>query len=307
MELLASLAILLFLISLGFLSRYYNIFKKGQISTLTSFIYYFGLPALFIVRISKLDITLINPIVFVGSIAPILIISAFIYLFYILKIIKHEAAILLGLSIVFGSNAFFGLAFFEFFKEGAYFDHAIATASALGALGIILSLFLFELTQKKAHFKAALSKLTRNPLIIAIAIGFTLSTFGINKFFILKSLEMLGNAAPGIAVFCLGIFFYDNFSIKLITKSYHLAIFRQISLPLGFFIFVFICNKLTSDCISFNNYQFLLLQTGIPSAVSLAIFANKYKFKVQEITGLIIITSFLSFLFLGLLYLISLG
>lgn len=172
MELFSSLAILLFLISLGFLSRYFSIFKKGQIHTLTSFIYYFGLPALFIARIAKLDINTIPPIIFIGSIMPIFIINALIYLAFITRLIKKETAILLGLSSVFGSNSFFGLAFFEFFKEGLFFEQAVATASVLGAIGIILSLFLFELTQEKIHFKIVLRKLTYNPLTIAILLGF---------------------------------------------------------------------------------------------------------------------------------------
>lgn len=127
----------------------------------------------------------------------------------------------------------------------------------------------------------------------------------INDFFILKSLELLGNAAPGIAVFCLGIFFYDNFSLKLMTKSLPLALFRQISLPIGFFIFSFFYSKLGSAKLSLDQNQFLLLLTGIPAAVSLVIFADKYNFKIKEITGLILLTSLLSFISLGVLYGIS--
>lgn len=41
--------------------------------------------------------------------------------------------------------------------------------------------------------------------------------------------------------------------------------------------------------------QFLLLQSGIPSAVSLVVFAERYEYKIAEVAGMVILTSLLSF------------
>lgn len=41
--------------------------------------------------------------------------------------------------------------------------------------------------------------------------------------------------------------------------------------------------------------QFLFLQSGIPAAVSLVVFAERYRYKLPQITGMVLLTSILSF------------
>jgi predicted permease len=51
--------------------------------------------------------------------------------------------------------------------------------------------------------------------------------------------------------------------------------------------------------------RFLLLQSGIPAAISLAVFAERYEYKLGEITGMVIMTSILSFIGLSILFIVS--
>ena len=56
MEVLASLFTILIIVLLGISSRKFSIFKAEHAKTLSSFVYYFGLPALFFDKISHLDL-----------------------------------------------------------------------------------------------------------------------------------------------------------------------------------------------------------------------------------------------------------
>ena len=78
------------------------------------------------------------------------------------------------------------------------------------------------------------------------------------------------------------------------------SIVRSVSLPISTVIVtIFLLNA--------NNEtnEFLFLQSGIPAAVSLAVFAQGYEFKLFEITGMIILTSLLSFIILVVIFFIS--
>jgi len=302
MGIIQSLLVLMVLIALGVGSRYLRIIKKDDTRVLTSFVYYFALPALLLVKISQINLLQLRPWLMIGSFAPILFISLLLLLFFLLRLISKDNFILLALSVVFGSNAFFGLAFFEYFQTGKYFDYAIVTAFLLGALGIVLSLLLFEFTRNRVSLTKICKDLLKNPLLIAIALGLVMSWIGFRDSFLHEALGYLGLAAPGIAIFSLGIFLYDHFSLKTIKKSLPLALFRIIILPAALLLIF----SLSGFRGNFDLEQFLLLQTGMPAAVSLAIFAKRFDYRLEEITGMVTLTSLLSFVALGLLYWISL-
>ena len=204
-----------------------------------------------------------------------------------------------------GSNAFFGLAFFQFFQNGYHYQNAIITASLLGALGIFLSLLMFEFSQDKPSVSKVLRSLRTNPLLIAIVIGVIFSFIGFRESFLHSAFELLGMASGSIAVFSLGIFLYDNFSLEKASEAFYYSMFRFISLALGVFLTLYILHFFYYESFMLDVQQFLLLQTAIPSAVSLVIFAERYNYKVSEITGIVILTSCLSFVFMILYYALS--
>ncbi|OGI10554.1 MAG: hypothetical protein A2Y40_04435 [Candidatus Margulisbacteria bacterium GWF2_35_9] len=305
MDLIQSLLILMILVFLGAMSRRIRIFNDKDAKVLSSFVYYFSLPALFFVKISRLDISQIHPALFWGSIAPLIGIVLLLRIMVWLKIIDKHPFILFSVTVVFGSNAFFGLAFFEFFKNGLFFNNAIITSSFLGVFGIVGSILLFEHVENKRDYINILRNLIKNPLIISIIVGFACSLLKFNNSFLHNAFDLLGNAAPSIAIFSLGIFLYDHFSVKLSLDSLIYAIFRFIAIPIGVLITIYVMEIIFQMDISFNIKQFLLLQSAIPAAISLVIFANRYNYKIPEITGLVIVTSLFSFPMMGLLYVLS--
>ena len=300
MGVLESLIAILIIALLGMLSRKIGIFSKENIKVISSFIYYFALPSLFFVSISNTDLFSIDYQVVIGSLAPIMILLFILYLLMFFRIIDKDKYILLSLSICFGSNAFFGIAFFETLYDGKWLSIAIVMASVLGLIGIILSLVFLEYQNKKNSALGFLFKIISNPLIISIFLGLLFSVFEIKLVMLNNALLMIGKTAGGLAIFSLGIFIYDNFSMKAIRKALIYSVFRILALPLFTYLVIILFIDIDNEL-----KQFLLIQSGIPAAVSLAIFAQRYEYRLAEVTGIVIISSIFSFVGLILLHFMS--
>ena len=115
MEVLTSLFTILIIVLLGIFSRRYRIFKEEHAKTLSSFVYYFGLPTLFFVKISNLDLSSLEPQLVLGTLVPTALILLGLLILKIIKLIEKDTYVLLSLSISFGSYAFFGLTWAEQF------------------------------------------------------------------------------------------------------------------------------------------------------------------------------------------------
>lgn len=296
MEIIKSLAILFILMLLGYISRQFGVFEKEDIKRFNSFLFFFSLPALFIVKIARMELMTIDPGLILGSILPIFAIVGILLVWHAAGFLSKDRFILLSLSIVFGSNSFFGLAFYEFFQDGLYYDTAVLAASMLGGVGIFLSLLLFEYAKNELAFKPIWRSLSRNPLLLSIFFGVVLSVIGFRESFLHHPFEVLGDSAGAIAVFTLGIFLYDNFSLKIFKKAIGYVLFRFTALPLAALVVIYLLR------VDHQLSVFLFLQTAIPAAVSLAVLSHRYQYKEKTITGLVIFSSLFSFLFLLINY-----
>lgn len=300
MEILESLMVILIIALLGMLSRRARIFSKDHIKVISSFVYYFALPSLFFVSLSNTDLRSIDSQIAVGSLFPIVLILLLLYLLKGLKIVSKDNYLLLSLSICFGSNAFFGVAFFETLYEGKWLPLAIVMASVLGFIGIICTLLFFEVATRKEKGVNFFLKTIRNPLIISLILGVLCSLFGIRFGTLNNALSLLGKTAGGLAIFSLGIFIFDNFSLQVIRQAFVYSMFRSLILPLATYLVILFFIDVSSDL-----QRFLILQSGIPAAISLAVFAERYEYKLGEVTGIVIITSILSFVGLIVLSFVS--
>jgi predicted permease len=300
MEVLKSLFTIAVIVLLGVTSRRTGIFDKTHVKTISSFVYYFALPSLIFVQLSETDLSALAPEILIGSVLPILVVLSLLYILKAMSVITKDRFILLSLSIAFGSNAFFGVAFFETLYDGRWLPLSIVTASFLGLTGILSSLILFEYASKKEKAGEVFFKILRNPLVISIFSGLLCSIFKIRIEIITGALGLVGKTSSGLAIFALGIFMYDNFSLQSAKKAFGFAIFRMLMLPLttGLTILVFTAP-------GYEMRSFLLLQSGIPSAISMAVFAERYGYRLAEITGMVVLTSVFSFISLIALFFIS--
>ncbi|MFW2365787.1 MAG: AEC family transporter [Desulforhopalus sp.] len=297
MQVLFSLLTIAILISLGFLARKLSILSKEHTKGLSSFVYYFALPALFFVKIANLDLWDFNKsfLVIFASLLPTLIITAFLFIIYVFKLIRKDTFVLLCLSIVFGSHVFFGIAFFEASFGNSGLDFAILTSSYLGPIGIISSIFLFEFASNKSESGKFILRVFTNPLIIAICIGLAFSILNIHIQHLFNSLEMVGRTAGPLAIFILGMFIYNNFSFIALKRSFNYSCFRLTVLPIVTYFVLMLFD------IQYDLKHFLFMQSGIPVATSLAIYSERFNYKNAEISGMVIATSLGSFPVLFLL------
>lgn len=297
MQVLFSLLTIAILIALGFLARKREILSQEHTRGISSFVYYFALPALFFVKLSNMNLREFNDYqILVGSLLPIFSIVTLLYLAYIFKLINKDNFILLCLSIVFGSHVFFGIAFFESSFGAKGLEFAILTSSYLGPIGIVLSVLLFEFATNKSQRAKFIVRIFTNPLIIAIGFGLAFSLLNIHIDFLFTSLQMLGRTAGPLSIFVLGMFISNNFSLMAIKKSIVYSCFRLTILPIVTYFIIIILN------IEYDLKHFLFIQSGIPVAISLAIHAERFNYKKAEVSGMVIATSIGSFPVLLLLH-----
>jgi predicted permease len=297
MDVLSSLFVIFVIVLLGILSRRFGIFQAEHAKTLSSYVYYFGLPALFFNKISHLDLFSLDPQMVLGTILPTLLILAILLILYLLKALKKDAFILLGLSISLGSYAFFGVAFFETFQDGQWLDMAILAASLLGVVGIVSTLTLLEYANRKKQSGGFLGKIFTNPLILSILLGALSSLTGIRLEFLSNAFNLVGQTASATAIFVLGMFIYDRFSLAALKQALPYALFRVIVLPLVTWAVIRIFIPGGTDI-----SQFLLLESGMPAAIALVVFAERYNYRITETAGVVSLTSILSFLGLTAIY-----
>ncbi len=302
MEVLSSLFTILIIVVLGILSRKAGIFKAEHAKTLSSFVYYFGLPALFFVKISDLDLLALDPQLVFGALLPTILVLVFLLILKWTGMIQKDTYLLLSLSISFGSYAFFGVAFFENFQDGIWLEYSILAASVLGILGIFCTLALLEYASQRDNRGNFLGKIFTNPLILSILLGAVFSLLGIKLTFLNNAFVLVGQTASAIAIFVLGMFIHDRFSLEIIKVALPYSLFRMLALPLITWITIQYILPGGGDI-----NQFLLLENSMPAAIALVVFAERYDFKVTEIAGIVSLTSMLSFLGLtGVFYLTNL-
>jgi predicted permease len=282
------------------LSRKMKIFKAEHAKTLSSFVYYFGLPTLFYVKLSTLDLAALNLLMVLGTLLPTVILLLGLLILKGLKLLKKDSYILLSLSISFGSYAFFGVAFFETFQGGKWLELSILAASLLGVLGIITTLLLLEYANQQKQSGSFLSKIFTNPLIISIILGISSSLVEFQLDFLNNAFGLIGQTSSAIAIFVLGMFIYDRFSKAIIKEALFYSIFRMVGLPLVAWLTISFLLPISGVV-----NQFLLLENSMPAAIALVVFAERYEYKISETAGIVSLTSLLSFLVLTVVYYLS--
>ena len=300
MEVLSSLFTIFVIVLMGILSRRFEVFQAQHAKTISSFVYYFGLPTLFFVKISNLDLFSLDLNLVLGILLPTSILLIVLFVLQAIRLINKDAFILLGLSISFGSYAFFGVAFFETFQEGIWLETSILAASLLGVLGIVTTLLLLEYANQQNQSLQVLGKIFSNPLIISILLGAVFSLLGIHLDFLKNAFDLVGKTSSALAIFVLGMFIYDRFSWKILRDSLYYSLFRMIALPLTTALVIYF---LIPGAEELN--QFIMLENSMPAAIALVVFAERYDYRVTETAGIVSLTSILSFPVLTGVYYLS--
>ena len=136
---------ILLLMVIGFLSRKFGILKQGDERVLSSYVYYFALPALFIVDLAETSfVTETLAFIFAG-IMPVFVVVAIFGLLYVVFRFSRNTFYLLTLSTIFGSLAFYGIPFVTFaFPLEQTERLATLAAGTIGIVAIAVSITMLE-------------------------------------------------------------------------------------------------------------------------------------------------------------------
>lgn len=297
---------ILLLMVLGFFSRKMGILKSGDERVLNAYVYYFALPALFLVDLAEANFTHGDLRFVLVGITPIFIILAVYTFLYLIFRFSKDTFYLLILSTVFGSLAFFGIPFIMFAfptKEGEHL--ATMSASSISVVSVTISIVVLELYKLEKstiwkRMKSVAKRLSKNPLIISIIAGVLLSLSGLEiPSPISTSLHMLGSTTAAVAIFLLGVFLYGR-KYTNITRAFELSLLRIISLP--------ILALLTTLVFNLPNLEraTLVLMHAMPVAISMIVLSERYDFHKETIASLILISSIGAGIYLNL-WLLLLG
>ena len=276
-----------FLIAAGFAARKLEILKEGDQRVLNSYVYYFSLPLLFFVELSRLTISAHLFKITLVSIIPIIFLFFLIFILYRFFRVDKKALYLFFICSAFGSTALFGIPFIMIAYSGneAAGRLSVLFAAAIGATSIFLIIYLFESLKKQEKTRELFVRFLRNPLIIAIAMGFLFVVLKINLPEILtNSFSMVGKTTTPVALFMLGVFLSGR-RYRFSRLVVFLSFFKVVLFPLLFF--------LLSGFLSINKMErdIMLLMYATPGALALLVLSQRYGFFVHEIAAFVLLTS----------------
>ncbi|PVX27131.1 MAG: hypothetical protein CW716_03890 [Candidatus Bathyarchaeum sp.] len=282
---------ILLLMCTGFLSRKFGILKSGDERVLSAYVYYFALPALFIVDMAETTFVSETLVFIFAGILPIFLVVAVFVLLYALLRFSRNTFYVLTLSTIFGNTAFFGIPFVTFAFPLAQTERlATLAAATIGIVSIAVSIALLEFYQlgdssKWEGLRQVAKRLAKNPLIISITIGILISVVGaeipspVSTF-----LHMAGGTTSAVAVFMLGAFLYGK-KYQNLTVAFGLSLLRIIFLPAVAFV------TLTLFRLPATEESILVLMHAMPVAVSLSVLSERYDFHRETVASLTLISS----------------
>lgn len=256
------------------------------------------MPALFITDLAEVDFSPERLIfIFTGQFPIVLMTAIYLLLYKVFKFSK-ETLYLLIVSTVFGSLAFFGIPFImlAFPNEVAL---ATLSAASISIIGVPISIIVLELHHmEKSNLSESVGqvvkKLSRNPLVGSIVIGFVLSTLKIKiPLPIAIPLRMLGATTATVAIFMLGVFFYGRKYVNIVD-GFKFSLLRAVVLPtLALLIAAWL--KITP-----TERTIILVMHGAPVAISNMILSERYNFHKETMASLILVSSLAAGLYLNL-------
>jgi predicted permease len=281
---------ILLLIGAGYLSRKAGILRAGDERVFSAYLYYFALPALFFVSVSKSEFSSETFLFVVAGVLPILAVLGVLALLYVTFRLARDTFFLLALSTVFGSLAFFGIPFVTFAYPDVGEQLAAFSSAFIAMVSVSVSLFFLELyrlqgSTTRAGMRRVAARLSRNPLIISILAGIPFSLAGLDiPVLVSEPLHMVGSTTVVVAIFMLGVFLYGRKYVKL-GDAFKLSLLRMALLPT--------VALLTVRVLGLGEVEssVLVIMHGTPLAISMIVLSERYDFYVELIASLVLISS----------------
>ncbi len=288
------------LVGAGVLARATGVLREGDTRVLNAYVYWFALPALFVANISEMNLDRGNVRFVLACVLPVLGAAVVLALLSRVFGLARGTFVLIAVSTVFGSLAFFGIPFVIFAFPGVEAERLAALAAAstsLAAVAVTIALLEYARLESPgflAGLRLVGSRLGRNPLVLSIAVGVVLSASGARLTLpIERPLHMLGTTTATVSFFMLGAFLYGRRYVNLGAAA-GLALLRLGLLPLAALV--------VADFMGLAGLErtTAVLMNGMPVAVSLLVLSERYGFHQETIASLVLLSSVGSALTLNL-------
>lgn len=288
---LRTVAPIALLVGAGVAARATGVLRAGDARVLNAYVYWFALPALFVVDISGLSLDSANARFMLASALPVAAATLLIALAGRVLGLPRGAFALIAVSTVFGSLAFFGIPFVMFAFPGGEAERlAVLGAATTSIVAVALAVSLLEWAKLEvAGFlegaRTVAPRLARNPLLLSVAAGAALSLTGVRlPQPIERPLHMLGTTTATVSFFMLGAMLYGRRYMNL-GRAAALALLRLAILPLA------ALGIATLAGVGGLERTIVVLMSGMPVAVSLLVLSERYDFHRETIASLVLLSS----------------
>jgi len=288
------------LIGMGLFSRKMEFLKSGDERVLSTYLYYFSLPALLLINLSEIVLDSYTfKFVIVGTLPYIMACIICLVAYYIFRFTKNTFYLLI-ITVVYGNTAFFGIPFIMFafpIKQAEYLAILAASSTAIAINIITISVLeLYKLKESNSTFnlKNIIKNFSTNPLILSIMGGVILSIIGLRIPSPLETpLRMLGDTTSAVAIFMLGVFLYGR-KYNNLLQAFKLSLLRMIFMPILAIIIMKLFNFPTLESLV------LTLMHGMPLGLSMMILSERYDFYKETIASLILVSSLAAGIYLNI-------
>lgn len=288
---LRTVAPIALLVGAGVASRATGVLREGDARVLNAYLYWFALPALFVVNISEMVLGRGNARFVLACVLPVLGAALVLALLARVFDLERRTFVLLAVSTVFGSLAFFGIPFVMFAFPGPEAERLAALAAAstsLAAVAVTIALLEYARLGSRGFLDGVSvvgARFVRNPLLLSIAAGVALSAAGLRlPQPIERPLQMLGTTTATVSFFMLGAFLYGRRYVHLRAAA-GLALLRLVLLPLAALALA------EAAGLTGLERTTAVLMNGMPAAVSLLVLSERYDFHPETIASLVLLSS----------------
>ncbi|WP_298775911.1 AEC family transporter [uncultured Shewanella sp.] len=307
---LTPLIAIFFIMILGAFIQKIRVLPNNTDQSLNLYVYYVALPAIIVAALANTPLNEILQWGFIISLTLAMLLSyglcVFISLMFHPK--QHALAAIRALNATFGNTAFIGIPIMMLlFPQQHNALTAAAVASLISILLFAIALVTIELQQSKKHH-SAIAIITRalgtNPIVIAGALGITLSSLSFTLFSPVElMLNQIGSTSSPCALFAIGMVLAkatrqaDTANTEKIKLSELCAIntVKLILQPLLAYCFLRFFEV---------NHQLLtmgVILAALPTAASVYLLAQRYQVKTISSAFVVLIGTLMSFISLPLI------
>lgn len=298
------LAPFLLLILVGLAAGRLKVFTQEGLGQLTVFLLYVALPAMFVLKLSSLDLPVKRSLAYLlifGLAHLVNLLAAMGWQRYVLKQTPVEAVSFAAAS-TWPNTGFVGVVVATAFLGNA---GLLIALSCVVMEVVVIGTTMISLKQPKRGPKvqqlasSLIRALTLNPYLIAIALGVAASLLSLPIPAILaKTLNYLSDTVMGLALFCVGL----GLALRPVGNFMHAA--PTVLSIVGFKLLLHpAVMALLAWLLGFQGLEFKIIVAmgAMPVAVNAFIFVSRYGKGDNRVSAAILLSTLLSFVSLGLI------